>query len=258
MVLFRGRRALCLCLGPRKQAVFYLFSAFLVLGSVACCPVSEDAGEQTILGNDESAWVTRTGVQPAFVTAAIDAIGVLGGQCTAFYIGYFRSLTAGHCFESQSGSLPKGTPCRSFNIKFGYLRNDRKGSHTSTCRYIEAHKNMKEDKVEDYAVIVIDNPPRVQLRINQNYVPKSNDPIAIVSHPAMKPLKHGICKVSILGTNPSVTGKFFHTCDTEGGSSGAPVFQRSTGAVIGIHVHGTGGAFEANGFVPLKSIPIDL
>lgn len=202
---------------------------------------------------------TRTGAQPVYVTAAIDAVGALGGECTAFYIGNSRAVTAGHCFKGTTDSIQKGTPCRSFNIKFGYLRDDKDGSHTSTCKYIEAHKRSLGDKLEDYAVIVIDNPPRVQLRFDQNYIAKSNDPISIVSYPDLKPLKHAICKVSLLGMKPTVTGLLFHTCDAEPGSSGAPVFLRSTGTVIGIHNLGISkGGPAANGFVPLKSIPIKL
>jgi len=67
----------------------------------------------------------------------------------------------------------------------------------------------------------------------------SNQPLAIVEHPAGEPkqLSERGCMVAIASV-PGVTDDatdFEHACDTLGGSSGSPVFDRASMSVIGLH-----------------------
>jgi len=107
MVLFRNYEPLKQYIGSRTQTKTLLFSGLLAIGSAACRSQSQDAGEQSIIGKDESAEVTRTGAQPAYVTAAIDAVGALGGECTALY----RKFQSGDCwslFQRDNGFYSEG------------------------------------------------------------------------------------------------------------------------------------------------------
>jgi hypothetical protein len=96
-----------------------LCTALINVAVLQACRQSQPTGEadvSSIIGKDDSKWVARKNTsQTAFITSAIDAIGVMyfndawaddkvrfnppEPPCTVYYIGNSRAFTAGHCFE---------------------------------------------------------------------------------------------------------------------------------------------------------------
>lgn len=263
------------------------FGGLFAVGALSACqqvqPASE-AGASSIIGENDSKWVARSGVnQPAFITSAIDAIGKLEFNddradpkvpfippepCTAYSIGNSRVVTAGHCFQLTSKadrSIASGTECKAFTILWGYLNGQNSGSGTSNCVKIESHSWVQPEgtnqALSDYAVIVIDNPPKASLRVKQSYTARGGEEIAVVGHSSGNPLKYSLCKTVSLPDDPwTKNGFVHHECDTTGGASGSPVFLRSTGEVIGIHTYGVNPEQKekTNKFSPLKTVKIKL
>jgi V8-like Glu-specific endopeptidase len=245
---------------------------------------SSEADTSSIIGRDDSKWVVRRGGnQPAFITSAIDAIGKMEFNddradpkvsfippepCTVYYIGNSRALTAGHCFQlttKADRSIASGTPCKAFSILWGYLNGQTSGSGESNCVKIESHSWVQPEGAHqaqiDYAVIVIDKPPKASLKINQNYSSKGGEEIAVVGHSSGNPQKYSFCKTVSSPSDPwTKNGFIHHECDTTGGASGSPVFLRSTGEVIGIHTYGANPAQKerTNKYSPLKMVNIKL
>jgi V8-like Glu-specific endopeptidase len=95
----------------------------------------------------------------------------------------------------------------------------------------------------DYAVVRLAQAPPGFGRVTIGATTVTDgQPLVIVQHPAGEPKQASIddCVVK----NPSTSGvglqptDFGHLCDTLGGSSGSPVLDRKSGAVIGLHHFG--------------------
>lgn len=102
----------------------------------------------------------------------------------------------------------------------------------------------------DYTIFTVTNLPKEQkiLKLSAQNV-KTNTNLAMIGHPAsegMDEMKYyeasKDCKIvdAELGQIFNRKHNFGHHCDTEGGSSGSPVFDRRTGKVIGLHWAGLG------------------
>ncbi len=84
-------------------------------------------------------------------------------------------------------------------------------------------------------------------------------PIVVPSHPRgrLKEIdKSSDCK--ILSTDiieVSMRETMTHSCDTEGGSSGSPIMNRATGAILGLH---WGGISQQNFMIPMNLVVADL
>ncbi len=268
-------------------ARFALCTALINTVVLQACRQSQPTGEadvSSIIGKDDSKWVARkSATQPAFVTSAIDAIGKMEFNddradakvpftppepCTVYYIGNSRALTAGHCFQLSSKadrSIAAGTECKAFSIVWGYLNGQTAGSGESNCVKIESHSWVQPEGVNqaasDYAVIVIDKPPKASVKIKQSHSAKGSEDIAVVGHSNGDPLKYSLCKTVSLPNDPwTKNGFVHHECDTVSGASGSPVFLRSTGEVIGIHTYGANPAEKekTNKYTPLRAVKINL
>ncbi len=73
--------------------------------------------------------------------------------------------------------------------------------------------------------------------------PSANQPLMILHHAVCKPklvsYSCALAQASYPGWTGNATSEFTHKCDTEGGSSGAPIFNEN-GALVGIHHLGFG------------------
>lgn len=272
---------------PVNLSRIALCTALFGVAVLQACRQSQPTGEadvSSIIGKDDSKWVARKNTsQPAFITSAIDAIGKMDFNddraddkvrfippepCTVYYIGNSRAVTAGHCFQLNSNadrSIAAGTACKPFSIVWGFLNSQTSGSGTSNCLKIESHSWVQPEgvnqAVSDYAVIVIDKPPKASLKVKQSYSAKGGEDIAIAGHSNGGPLKYSQCKTVSLPNDPwTKNGFVHHECDTVSGASGSPVFLRSTGEVIGIHTYGANPdqKEKTNKFTPLKALKISL
>jgi V8-like Glu-specific endopeptidase len=247
--------------GVTTVALTWVFAA----GVVGCIRRNtEGSSTEAILGKDDSVVVSRQSKSfPPFIKNAIDAVGVLQkigapiGFCTVFYIGHNLAVTAGHCFARSSQAIKAGTPCTDLQIKFGYLKESPGGSHISNCKQVEFNDYKYYRKiglVVDYTIFTIDNPPNQSVTVDSKTLAKRGHEIMILGHPLAQPMKLSSCTVPWLGYDPFLTGLVPHRCDTEPGTSGAPVFDSRSGAVIGIHVQGKSDAQFYNAFVPLRFV----
>lgn len=106
------------------------------------------------------------------------------------------------------------------------------------------------DKDLDFALLkieAIDTAEEPRTAVLSGRPVHRGDPIRIIHHPAAKEKQISSCQV-VEDSYTKRPADFTHRCDTEGGSSGAPVFD-AEGNVVGLHHHG----FEAemvNGTCP--------
>jgi V8-like Glu-specific endopeptidase len=163
--------------------------------------------------------------------------------CTGFMVEPGYLMTNQHCVASQE-------VCDTTTVVFDY-EYDR----NSILHFGEQYGCLQVVKVDfdlDYALLQLTGDPASKwgtLKLNTSD-PVQQGPMFVVQHPAGQPKM--ISKVNCLAGAVPVDGRaaatdFTHSCDTVGGSSGAPIFNEN-GEVIGLHHYGfnEGGAWTEN------------
>jgi V8-like Glu-specific endopeptidase len=172
-----------------------------------------------------------------------DGVGLLAVGCTVTHIGGGLVLTAGHCVP-QEKPFPDGclsTTYPKMTIRWNY----RSGTSTyaeSACLKII---NTELSKAHDFALLQVDTPPLYAVKVELNERPPAGRQITVFAHPRKRPLEWSqLCTLAVLPTDfmPELNAQnrkslFAHQCDTEQGSSGAPIFDTVSLKMIGIH-HG--------------------
>jgi V8-like Glu-specific endopeptidase len=171
--------------------------------------------------------------------------------CTGFLIEPGYLITNQHCVAKQE-------VCDTTTVVFDY-EFDRNG----ILRFGEQYGCIQVVKVDfglDYALLQLTGDPASKwgtLKLT-NSDPVQQGPIFVVQHPAGQPKM--ISKINCLAGAVPVDGRaagtdFTHSCDTVGGSSGAPIFNEN-GEVIGLHHYGfnEGGAWTENRGVRMLKI----
>lgn len=167
---------------------------------------------------------------PLELQDAVSAIGQLNIGCTATHIGGGLVLTAGHCVTRSPRSRSKG--CPQLGVIWGNYGGNKKYS-VSKCITVEAREY--NDRV-DYAVLRVANPPSAFVEVDWEQQVQQVLPITILSFPRMRPMEWSPnCETQSYADPARASVKFSHSCDTEGGSSGAPIFSADTFRLIGIH-----------------------
>jgi len=166
---------------------------------------------------------------PLELQDAVSAIGQLNIGCTATHIGDGLVLTAGHCVTRSPRSRSKG--CPQLGVIWGNYGGNKKYS-VSKCITVEAREY--NDRV-DYAVLRVANPPSAVVEVD--WEPQDqNISATILSFPRMRPMEWSPnCATHPYMDPVRAAVKFSHSCDTEGGSSGAPIFSADTFKMVGIH-----------------------
>jgi len=162
-------------------------------------------------------------------------------------------LTAGHCFYPMVNGwktpIKNGKPLSSselakyMNIVFNYeidpgIRDIRKDTMSFPIIALAEY-----DSTMDYAIVKLGKDRNGNLPgkvfgklqvVGLNYQNKSSDTLCIIQHPQGKPKK--------IDSGPLYyfddAHLYYNHIDTEGGSSGAPVINFSSGLIEGIHVEG--------------------
>lgn len=199
------------------------------------------------------------------------------GYCSGSRVGENLFLTNFHCQESFD--------CENIWIHMGY----EKGLSKNQQGVFQCSKILASNETHDYALIEV-KWVGTQVDVEQSrgiapsdgesaldsqvapatasdfpiaslYVGELNTttPIAVPSHPRgrLKEIdKSADCRIlSTEITEISMRETMTHSCDTEGGSSGSPVINRATGAILGLH---WGGVTNQNFMIPMASIVADL
>lgn len=176
----------------------------------------------------------RLGDHVAFV---IVGFGTVAWTCSAVLVADDILLTNWHCggfSKLADNAYWNDQICPGMLIDFSW--DDDRISSDYACSEV-----ILTDKARDFAWIRIEplrgaSPPR-PARLGRS-APAGR--LRIVHHPEARQKVISRCS-AIGGLQAGWTGelqvRFSHRCDTEGGSSGAPVFDDS-GAVVGLHHHG--------------------
>ncbi|WP_262966108.1 trypsin-like serine peptidase [Methylobacter psychrophilus] len=162
--------------------------------------------------------------------------------CTGFRVGREYMLTAAHCMPVNTVD---GNDCNdSFSVSL---------NHTfypfSPVRQVECNKIVHVSHDYDYAILSIhvnkknSNEHTLELSAS-NY--KDLSRLFIVHHPAGRAKTLTQAKCGIASAPPKAesipcggeSNFLYHTCDTEGGSSGAPIFDSDSGKIVGLHTDG--------------------
>lgn len=211
-------------------------------------------GTQTPVGklNLEPVSSLQLGLELRQLIGAVGHLAVIEGQlggrgetyftyCTAFLIAPDRALTAEHC-------VARGLDDRFAQITFGYVDEDQPlgfGRHDVSV--------VVKSRAHDIAILAID-PPREGQTVFQlaPVEPEPDAEVMVLQHFGGEPLSvssDSKCLVSdTLYGGPSFLAdnaltklpgiRFGHGCDTTKSSSGAPVLDRNTFAVVGMHQRG--------------------
>jgi V8-like Glu-specific endopeptidase len=165
--------------------------------------------------------------------------------CTGFLISESRLATASHCLPRP---LEQGAPCRGTVAFFG-ADSDAARAKSYRCQRVIARSNA-----EDVAVLELEGLPGRDWRVPPLRVQAAvaGEETFIVHHPGgrfgrAKKVTLGRCAVACVAWEtgaarcpsslPVPPDDFLHDCDTDGGSSGSPVFS-SRGELIGVHHQG--------------------
>ena len=147
-------------------------------------------------------------------------------SCTAFLVGPSLLLTNQHCIASEEERA-------SALVDFDY---DTKVSDTVFTRLSEL---VATDNALDYSIVSLsDSIDRTPLEFDSSAT-TGDDELLIIQHPGGQPKQVSLddCLVG----QDKVDGRvqpntdFEHLCDTQTGSSGAPVLNRDSKKVVGLH-----------------------
>lgn len=195
-----------------------------------------------IVGKDDFRMVNSQATNIPFKYKLVpEAIGLISMGCTGTHLGQGVVLTAGHCFDAAKVKFNKS--CEGVQVFWG-VREGKNPTSVSTCKKLLV---IEDTKNKDYALFIVDKPPRISLPIRLNSKPELSTRVTIFSHPFKQPLMwSGVCEIrksfAARYSNSTDTGYLqmslgliHHQCDTNPGSSGAAILDAETAEVIGIH-----------------------
>jgi len=164
---------------------------------------------------------------------------LIGGTslCTAWRIGAGdKMLTNNHCASSNADVAAT-------EVWFNYQHSGCTGTGLAAVTKVSGKTMLKTSGPLDYTLFTINNAANVAsfgtLSIDPR-MPNAAEQIYIPQHPggrfkeiAVNSTSDSTGKCKVFATQ--VGNDFTYYCDTEGGSSGSPVFSASNNKVIGLH-----------------------
>lgn len=223
-------------------------------------PPSRQENPQTILPhpNGEYApnWVDSA-TQDDYYREVIEPTGqivewqnnhILFRYCSGGLISNDLFLTAGHCVNStiQAHHKQTGSVHISFDYQYPYAGQFNGQGYGQIHEHVYPVVTLVEHGSihgTDYAIYRLGTNPNEQLP-GERYgyfnltdrLPQVGDALVMAHHPKGQPKKisHGWAV-----SRPDNTGVFSHNMDSQGGSSGSPVVDDRTNALIGVHIAGS-------------------
>jgi hypothetical protein len=229
----------------------------MALVSAACGGAHDvtSAEEPVILGRNDLVQVEVDGSNvPERFRRLLPAFGrIMPMGCTATYIGDGLAVTAGHCFRAAP-ARETGVRCttvkgQDVTIEWGYRGlEDAAPESVSECSIVQLEFTATG---ADYALLRVSKAPPVALNVSATK-PLEGERLTIFSHPARRPLEWSkVCSRGVVRSEAT----FKHSCDTEGGSSGAAVLNADTLEIVGIHNGGYAGDYNYATYVAGTAIP---
>lgn len=153
------------------------------------------------------------------------SVGRLNKGCTAWHIGNGIVITAGHCIELNECT-------EAYSITWGLTEDRQEGFEYSECKRVI---NTTRQVEKDFAILEVNPIPKAQLNVSRQADIGFDQTLRVLSYPAGRALSDsGPCQAFDIGSETLLR----HDCDTEIGSSGAPLINEQ-GEVIGIHMGGS-------------------
>ncbi len=232
-------------------------SLSMALVSAGCGDTRDvtSAEDPVILGRNDLVQVEPDGSNvPERFRKLLPAFGrMMPMGCTATYIGDGLAVTAGHCFRAaparESGVRCTTVKGQDVTIEWGYRGlEDAAPESVSDCSIVQLEYTAGG---ADYALLRVTNAPRVALKVASTKA-LEGERLTIFSHPARRPLEWSkVCSRGVARSEAT----FKHSCDTEGGSSGAAVLNADTLEIVGIHNGGYTGEYNYATHVVGTAIP---
>jgi hypothetical protein len=207
--------------------------------------------QQSVVGqpNFESVYLTTPDIQKIASSIARLRIKTDQGEplCTGFLVSDSLLMTNYHCISTS-------VEAANSQAEFGI---DRKGAKGKTFR-ITNLEAVNSSLAYDYVIVRISGTPgRLYGHVNLPHQQDSDAhrapapgslsfgdssrKLLVIEHPGggVKMVSEdndcSVIEDKISGVDPQVLSDFGHGCDTLGGSSGSPVFNRDTNVLVGLH-----------------------
>jgi V8-like Glu-specific endopeptidase len=160
--------------------------------------------------------------------------------CTGFLVGESLFMTNHHCLFDKAGKVRRVDLIR---VTFDYLRDTPLVPRYKAAEYgVRGAIAIDEDL--DYALLVLTGKPgniHGKLKIDAKFEDGENGDVKIIQHPQGRPKELSRDDSAVLKRSDL----FLHyRADTEGGSSGSPVFARNGRQVVALHHVGAPGRYN--------------
>lgn len=151
--------------------------------------------------------------------------GFLVSSCSAHF------LTNEHCISDQ-------TVTSTLQVRFKYRYTTCTGTTLDSYSTYYGDKWIKDSVSYDYCLLTLKNNPQNTYGYLQliNGAPITGETIYIIQHPGGSPQKYSTS--TVYNTTANSGKDLAYMADTEGGSSGSPVFADTEDQVLGLHHYG--------------------